>query len=58
MGPWYRALAFGAGGTEETDAPYVPRWTSTSGADGDLPPITRSTHVPRAVDEVQGIVVR
>jgi hypothetical protein len=33
-------------------------WTSTSGAGGDLPPITRSTDVPRAVDEVQAIVVR
>jgi hypothetical protein len=33
-------------------------WTSTTGAGGDLPAITRSTDVPRAVDEVQAIVVR
>ncbi|HET6920409.1 MAG TPA: hypothetical protein VFI46_13215, partial [Jiangellaceae bacterium] len=33
-------------------------WTSTSGAGGDLPAIARSTDVPRAVEEVQAIVVR
>jgi hypothetical protein len=33
-------------------------WTSTTGAGGALPPVVRSTDVPRAVDEVQAIVVR
>jgi hypothetical protein len=33
-------------------------WSSTSGAAGTLPDITKSVAVPRAVDEVQAIVVR
>jgi hypothetical protein len=33
-------------------------WTSTSGTAGDLPAIVRTTDVPRAIDEVQGIVDR
>jgi len=31
-------------------------WTATSGASGSLPPITRSTSVPRAVSEVQTVI--
>jgi hypothetical protein len=33
-------------------------WTSTSGAGGTLPAITRSAQMPRAVEEIQAIVVR
>lgn len=32
-------------------------WTSTTSAGGPLPPITRSAPLPRAVDEVQAVVV-
>lgn len=32
-------------------------WTATSGASGSLPSVTRSTAVPRAVSEVQTVVV-
>ncbi len=42
----------------EATVTWTLTWTSTSGAGGDLPPITRSTDVPRSVDEVQAIVVR
>jgi hypothetical protein len=32
-------------------------WSSTSGAGGSLPPVEKSASVPRAVDEVQTVVV-
>jgi hypothetical protein len=32
-------------------------WSSTSGAGGSLLPLERSASVPRAVDEVQTVVV-
>lgn len=33
-------------------------WTSSTGASGTLPAVTRTTQVPRAVREVQAVVVR
>lgn len=33
-------------------------WTASTGASGSLPPVTRSTLLPRAVREVQAVVVR
>ena len=32
-------------------------WTATNGEGGTLPPVTRSTPLPRAVDEIEAVIV-
>jgi hypothetical protein len=57
----YRARTTAAGRPAEWPGTATVRWalnwTSTSGAGDTLPPIVRSIGVPRAVNEVQAIVV-
>jgi hypothetical protein len=41
----------------EVTVMWALEWSSTSGAGGSLPPVEKSAAVPRAVDEVQTVVV-
>lgn len=56
------ALRTGAAGRPsewpgEVSVTWVLGWTASSGATGSLPSVTRTTAVPRAVSEVQTVVV-